>query len=109
MKVKLEAAERLAVLIDEVCSLAVTVEHGVDIDDEKFAITHNEAKKAVFHALRDTIVPVPVDEPEVEDVGCTYCEDGWCDPYGCGYQIPCPCREVFNVSCASCPFKSDQR
>jgi hypothetical protein len=105
MKCSIDDVRHLANLIDEVCQVAIIVEHGADISPDESAIAHRECVSAVYHALVDTLAVDEPDEPTIDE--CAVCfNEYWFDPYGTGcYQIPCPCREERNGNCRDCPLK----
>lgn len=109
MKCSLDDVRHLAALIDEVCQVAIIVEHGADISPDESAIAHRECVSAVYHALVDVLAPVDVDEPSIDD--CPVCFNNfWFDPYGTGcYEIPCPCKEDRNAGCGNCPLNTPER
>jgi len=102
MKSDMKTVNRLAQLIDEVVTAAIYLEHGASngLDPDAAAILHNEGVKAVYNTLVDVFASPAADLGE-----CEVCHDeGWFDPYGCCYQIPCPCREERN---GNCPLRKD--
>ena len=104
MKSDMKTVNRLANLIDEVATAAIYLEYGEQngLDPEKAAIVHNEAVKAVYNALLETVA----EKPECYcNRHCEVCQgDGWFDPYMCGYQITCPCAED---RCGHCPLRKN--
>ena len=102
MKSRMKIVHELAELIDRTATVAIEMQNhdgeSIDISPEDFAIDHHEAVKAIYYAIEGVLnsgdVISEANRKMAAAGSCSNCNNtGWCDQYGCGYEVQCPRRK----------------
>lgn len=76
--------------------LAMTLARLDGVADRVFAESGSVGMANLIHDMKITLYTAARDVCEQHDPNgncCPVCDGlGWCDPYGCGMEIGCPCK-----------------